>query len=489
MEENKVLKGTLEFLSKRYGIHKINPPGVMFNGYVYVDDFYIYFWDNKIKRYRKFNRKKVWGIDDVNSLEESVFDGDLYNPIVLVPIYECIQMAIDEGRKDDEEFFKGAYENGEYQWLTLIGGNRGEALQIIRERNDDIHNKVFGQKMVNLTITGPMSRHEIHRKFQKDMCGCPPNRQEGRNSIWNGHNCESEWVFYTSKNYSDLILSNNGLKRNDNRMLDDEFVATLCLFTRHRCFGSSGIEGVSSTDDAIDAIYKENSTSSERKKTIEMLDYLKQVWEHMPDERQEKRYWQCLITMGGVIQDDKLTWVNSRKSPKTFQEEWNSYYFDLIQDQDTTYKPANDIITFSTMVGGFLRDTHIKEIRIVLNKFIDKMIKMGVLKVDRSEDLATTKQRNQVIKERKEGKFVWIRQNGLVEGVMFDENLPEFVKIPFDDIKDKVSYPTDHIQPKDVDGEHEVENMEITTQAYNSWKRKRIPNYEKLTLNEIIKKS
>ena len=54
MEENKVLKGTLEFLSKRYGIHKINPPGVMFNGYVYVDDFYIYFWDNKIKRYKKF---------------------------------------------------------------------------------------------------------------------------------------------------------------------------------------------------------------------------------------------------------------------------------------------------------------------------------------------------------------------------------------------------------------------------------------------------
>jgi len=90
MEENKVLQETLEFLSKKYGIHKINPPGVKFNGYIYVDDFWIYFWDNKIKRYRKFNRKKVWGMSNVDSLEESIFDGVLYNPMVLVPIHECI---------------------------------------------------------------------------------------------------------------------------------------------------------------------------------------------------------------------------------------------------------------------------------------------------------------------------------------------------------------------------------------------------------------
>ena len=46
---------------------------------------------------------------------------------------------------------------------------------------------------------------------EDNATGFTPNRQEGRNSIWNGHNCESEWVYYTSKKYSDLIIkkSNN----------------------------------------------------------------------------------------------------------------------------------------------------------------------------------------------------------------------------------------------------------------------------------------
>ena len=113
------------------------------------------------------------------------------------------------------------------------------------------------------------------------------------------------------------------------------------------------------------------------------------------------------------------------------------------------------------------------------------MLKKQILKVDRSEDLATPKQRNELISERKVNNDVWVRQNGSVEGVMFDKNLPEFIQVPLSEITNASSYPTDHINPKDLGGINEVSNMEITTQAYNSWKRKRLPDYKKLTLGDI----
>ena len=140
------------------------------------------------------------------------------------------------------------------------------------------------------------------------------------------------------------------------------------------------------------------------------------------------------------------------------------------------------------MVGGFQRKTHIKVLRGLLDTFVTKMLKMKVLKVDRSEDLATPEQRRKLLVERKKGVKVWVRQNGSVEGEMFDDNLTEFRLVSLTKLDDKVSYPTDHIIPKDVDFIDELSNMEITTQAYNSWKRKRIPDYKKITIPNTIDK-
>ena len=60
-----------------------------------------------IKRYPKFNRKKVWNDKDVHSLKESIFDNDFKNPIVLVPIEDSIFFDT-RGNEGDEEFFKGS---------------------------------------------------------------------------------------------------------------------------------------------------------------------------------------------------------------------------------------------------------------------------------------------------------------------------------------------------------------------------------------------
>ena len=460
-------------------------PHIRYSGWISIESFEQMFLDGGIKRYEKFNRKKVWAGKDVEALRVSTYKGDLYNPMVVVPIKESIDLAIKTGSKGDEEFFSGAYEGGKNKWLTLIGGNRGESIQTMILNNDDEHNLEFKKLVVPMIVTKALSREDIHRKFGADLRGVIPNAQESRNSIWNGDHCESEWVRKMSVKYSDMILAKNGLGRNTQRMLDDEFVASLCSFTRYRLLGS--VSGFSKADDVIDSIYRENSTGSERVQTIQMLDYLHRIWKYMPDTgTQPKTYWQALTVLGGIIQDDTLTWFG-RTSPKQFITRFEAWWLVMMEDEDTMYKPSTTKITFRTMVGGFKRETHIKVIRGLLNTFITTMLKTGVLKIDRSEDLATPEQRKKLLVERKEGTEVWVRQNGSVEGELFDENLVEFIQIPLSELSYKAKYPTDHIIPKDVDFSDELSNLEITTQSYNNWKRKRMPDYKKLSLDEIEK--
>ena len=464
-------------------------PDILFDDYVTIKEFKIKCLDKGIKRYEKFNRKKVWNKKNRDFWETSIYKKDVYNRIVLVPIPESIELAIANNNKDDEAFFTEAHEGGKNKYLTLIGGNRGEGVDIISNTNDDAHNKAFEKQLIPLIVTKALTRKEIHRKFQADLGGVTPNAQEQRNSIWTGENCESEWVRATTAEYSDLILDKkNGLGKNTKRMKDDEFVASLCAFTRYRLLGKAG--GYSKTDEVIDAIYNENTTSLERNKTISMLNFLHKLWGHMPTDDKYTwslgSYYQSLIISGGIYQDKNYTWFG-RNSSKLFLNEFNTWWLKMLDDDKTEYKPCNKKVYFGTMIGGLKNEKILKVVKSLIETFMEDMVAKQILKVDRSEDLATPEQRRKLLVERKQsgGNKIWVRQNGKVEGVMFDENLPEFVLVSLNKLADKLSFPTDHINPKDLGGINEVENMEITTQEYNSWKRKREPNYDKLMINEI----
>jgi len=462
---------------------------LIFDGWVTIGEFKNKCIKKGIKRYEKFNRKKVWNKKERDFWEKSIYKKDVYNRIVLVPIFESIELAISNNNKDDEAFFTEAYEGGKNKYLTLIGGNRGEGIDIILDTNDIIHNKAFEKQIIPLIITKALTRKEIHRKFQADLGGVTPNPQEQRNSIWTGENCESEWVRATTAEYSDLILDKkNGLGKNTKRMKDDEFVASLCAFTRYRLLGKAG--GYSKTDEVIDAIYNENTTSLERNKTISMLNFLHKLWGHMPTDVKYAwslgSYYQSLIISGGIYQDKNYTWFD-RNSSKSFLNEFNSWWLKMLDDDKTEYKPCNKKVYFGTMIGGLKNEKILKVVKSLIESFMEDMVSKQILKIDRSEDLATPEQRRKLLVERKQsgGNKIWVRQNGKVESKMFDENLPEFVLVSLNKLADKLSFPTDHINPKDLGGINEVENMEITTQEYNSWKRKRKPDYKKLTLGDI----
>ena len=85
-----------------------------------------------------------------------------------------------------------------------------------------------------------------------------------------------------------------------------------------------------------------------------------------------------------------------------------------------------------------------------------------------------------------------VRQNGQVNGEWFApiDEMPEFILVDYSEVKNqREKFPVDHIIPKDEGGETKCDNMEITISEYNNWKRKRFPNYSKVSLDEIIQKS
>ena len=95
-------------------------PDILFDDYVTIKEFKIKCLDKGIKRYEKFNRKKVWNKKNRDFWETSIYKKDVYNRIVLVPIPESIELAIANNNKDDEAFFTEAHEGGKNKYLTFF---------------------------------------------------------------------------------------------------------------------------------------------------------------------------------------------------------------------------------------------------------------------------------------------------------------------------------------------------------------------------------
>ena len=443
-------------------------------------------YDKGIKRYKKFNRKEVWEDNDVDDWEQSIHDGDVYNPLVYTPIEESIELARATGNKSDEEFFAEAWDGGKNAFLTVIGGNRGTGTKLIIDRLGPINLKYFYEKEIPIIVTEPLTRLQVHRKYLNDAKGKPPNRQEIRQGIWLGADCESEFVSQQSTKNLDFIHNISGI--NPIRMLDDAFVARVLHFAENKEFGSVG--GVTA-DDTIDRIYNGNSTPMGRKKTIyyldEILDYYN-ILKKTIKNKINKAYVNGLVVFFDIVLSEGLIWNNKNISLKAFVTAYASWWDGREADIDFDYYWGSTKGNWKALIRGFNHSLRLTVLKEEILTLVEECIDKGYFKLDVKDDLATPEQRNQLIVERKDGDYVWVRQNGIVEGKMLFENLPEFKKVKYLEVKDAEKYPTDHIYPKDEGGKNNKYNMEITTFKFNNKKRKKIPNYSKLALFEIKNK-
>jgi hypothetical protein len=443
-------------------------------------------YDKGIKKYKKFNRKDVWDDNDVDKWEQSIHDGDVYNPLVYTPIEASIELARATGNKSDEEFFVEAWEDGKNAFLTVIGGNRGTGTKIIIDRLDNKNLKYFYEKEIPVVVTEPLTREEVHRKYGNDANGKPPNRQEIRQGIWLGADCESEFVSKQSVKNLDFIHKISTI--NPIRMLDDEFVARVLHFAENKHFGDVG--GVTAND-AIDRIYKGNSTPLGIKKTEyylkEILAYYN-ILKETNKNKMKRSYVYGLVLFFDAVLSEGLIWNTKKTSQKTFVTDYTSWWDNRAADIDKMYYWGLTKGNWQSLIRGFNNSVRLAKLKKEIFTLVEKCIDKGYFKLDVKDNLATPEQRNQLIVERKDGDFVWVRQNGIVKGEMLFENLPEFKKVKYLEVKDAEKYPTDHIHPKDEGGKNELNNMEITTFKFNNKKRKKIPNYTKLTLFEIKNK-
>jgi len=495
----------LKKINKKYGTQEYLPKKLLWSGYIEVGDFYDWFLVPKIKRYEKFNRKEVWDQDDDDSFEESIFDGDVYNPLVENPLESSIENAMESGNKKDEEFFRLAYNDGEYTWLTIIGGNRGEMIDRAFKRKTDKEIEIFRKQLVPISITSGLDRVEIHRKFQKDARGVVPNAQEMRNSIWLSDKSESDWVRKVAKEHKHFLTKGYKIEPAQmKRMGDDEFIAkTLLHYNSHGVFGNYN---KMSADENVDYLYHEKSTHDSRKGVLKTLEYLETLHDNFPDKfTYGKNWWQSQIVIEGVMRDWGVTWKDKKTSPKLLISEFDSWRDNLIvlsksddpQDREKAMiKPVtsklHSPLQFHILILRFTYPKEFLTLKHLLEKFVEDMLKKGILKMGESDDLATKEQHRKLLIERKVGNKVLVRQNGQVNGEWFApiDEMPEFILVDYSEVKNqREKFPVDHIIPKDEGGETKCDNMEITISEYNNWKRKRFPNYSKVSLDEIIQKS
>ena len=186
-----------------------------------------------------------------------------------------------------------------------------------------------------------------------------------------------------------------------------------------------------------------------------------------------------------------LTWYD-RSSPKELFNKYTLWFDKKCQSSKIYFVGKNKkkclferlILNYTSTTGSLV------ELKKLLNSFTEEMVKEKVLKLDMSDRLATPEEHMTLLQERLVENEVWVRQNGKVGGKWFKplSEMSEFILLDYSEVKNnRADYPVDHIQPKDEDDEaHELNNMEITTESYNNWKRNRIPNYSKLSLDEII---
>ena len=420
-------------------------------------------------RDEKFQRKSCWGETQRNAYEESADKNYILNPILFVDVKKSMEMCKETpGKQKDYKYYKNHYENG-VEFLIVDGANRLDTLRLLVEQNSSVVD--LRQQGYKVFVCDRETMHEI---YVSNAMGMSPNRQEVRTGIFSN---TSDLIRELSSNHSSWLLRTKGIK--PQRMGDDAFVAGLLTFISMSEF---------SNDDEVDNFYRlDNFKQKKRLKFI--LNNIKKydnILRKTYGNMYEKTYIMGLAVVFDMVCQKKWVLYNNH-SFKNFVVDFHTTWTQNVASDTLYTKEGGEKNTFKELLGGLAKG---KKQRCLMENFfepyVNSLVQKDIYQTDVSEDLATPEQRTQLIEEKRDGDFVWVRQNGMVEGKMIFGDLPEFIRVPYLEVLDTTEYQVDHILPKSKGGETILSNMVITTRQYNGVKSDGIPNYSKESLENIM---
>jgi hypothetical protein len=427
-----------------------------------IEQFYKDF-AHKVIRCKKFNRLSCWQQLDQWLWRNSLRMGWCVNPLIYVNIQSCIDKCLEEGWKEDVEYFQNYKEKG-YTYLTIEGGNRHD--ESVRF-HDDIEEKYWKTKFVNIAIVESIGREEMHQLYCAMAGGKPPNPQERRTGIYG---IVSDLVRNSSNKISNLW---EVISVDKDRMGDDELTAIMLSYCTHESF--AGIKG-KGKDKLIDSMYETNEYDSIK------FNYLQKHLQKIGTSIQnygtisKKLHKTSMYLLTHIVLDIKDRYKIDDYDK--FVKYWHTLYLQKMNDDTTLLKIGTQKYAFSNLMRGWSSTKQVTKIgEIVGLDFVPFLEENKAISLTNTQNFSQQHKIDWINKNKfrkKDGlDYVKVRCN-TDDFSFFGSEVPIFKEITIAEAINGNKYELDHIKPKVNGGPTTLENGELTTRDYNRKKSKKV---------------
>lgn len=425
-----------------------------------------------------FNRIKAGAWDDKNKKDyiNSIYDTRIFSLIVLVDVESCLAFNKLIGDEAGIEYFEKCKKNG-YIYVILDGSNRlGCINDYIAGEFNIIQNKViYDQTRINLkskhllvSFVTSSTKTQLHDDVIRLNSGASWNQQERRNAM---DVAIANFVRNVSIGNYKKYVGGKVKSINVKRMQDQELIAN-CVSLVH--------SGVFTSSIGLTTLYNlpESVIKTETYKLVET--YLNILFDMIGKKGSMKFSKAFFLYMFALIKElDMEGYSIKPNKSKQFFDDLADKWAELDNDEKTLYLALDrgQSYTWKNLMG-FIPLEYNQKISVLLSFVYDSLmecIEPKKISSKRSINTATDSKVRYDIAKRDECR---VRINGKIGNEWFDPARisEEYQTFKLHEILKSSDIHVDHILALKGPsaGEDDITNMELTTAAYNNWKRAKV---------------
>ena len=424
-----------------------------------------------------FNRIQAgaWDKSDKKSYIQTIYSDRIHSTIVMVDVDMCLAYCIMIKDTVSIEYFSKCRKDG-YTYVILDGSNRiGCIEEYLRGEFNIINNKVpydisrvqLKAKYLPISLVTRATKKQLHEDAIILNSGKQWNSQEKRNAM------DVEVARYVRNNSIGLYKSKVGNKIagvNVKRMQDQELIAQCVFLLQFNEFTNSG---------GLDSLYylQESDITKETYSKVDLhLNTLFNMFDLKTGMKFKKTFFLYVFALINELYETGYTIKEDRI--KNFFDDLADKWTKLDADIVTVYYSAkrNQSYTWNNLMG-FVGLEYNQKISVLLDFVYSNLSSLlePIKNNKRTIDTSTDSKVRYELAMRDDCK---VRINGQINGVWFDPLNAgvEYQQYRLHEVIKSTDINVDHIfaLKGPNKGEDSIDNMELTTFAYNNWKRAKV---------------
>jgi hypothetical protein len=424
-----------------------------------------------------FNRIQAgaWDKSDKTSYIKTIYDERCYSLVVLVDVDSCLAYNIIINDVVSIEYFKKCKKDG-YKYIILDGSNRiGCIEEYLKGLFNIIENKIiydasrtlFKGKYLPISLITRSTKKQLHETAILLNSGKNWNSQERRNAM-------DAFIANFVRNISigdyKINIGNKISGINVKRMQDQELIAQ-CVHLLH-C-------GQFTNQSGLDALYylPESTITNETYSKVKLhLDTMFTMFGSKKLMKFKKTFFLYTFALLNELHTNGYT-INQDKV-KNFFDDLADKWTVLDDDSITLYfsPERGQSYTWKNLMG-FVGLEYNQKISVLL-EFVYSNLSNSLEPVKDNKRSIDTSSNSKIRYELAKRDDCKVRVNGKVNGVWFNPEKAgeEYQQYRLHEVIKSSDINVDHILALKGPnkGEDSIDNMELTTFAYNNWKRAKI---------------